>query len=62
MTGASSLADMVARLATPRAIWLMAPAAFVDQTVEALAPLLTAGDVRIEGGNFSYRRRHPARD
>ncbi|MDB5953672.1 phosphogluconate dehydrogenase (NAD(+)-dependent, decarboxylating) [Ramlibacter sp.] len=55
VTGASSLADMVARLATPRAIWLMVPAAFVDQTLDALAPLLTAGDLLIDGGNSWYR-------
>ena len=58
----SSLADFVARLQTPRAIWLMVPAAVVDRTIESLAPLLQPGDVVIDGGNSNYtddiRRSH----
>ena len=49
-----SLADFVARLQAPRAIWLMVPAAVVDRTVEALVPLLQPGDVVIDGGNSNY--------
>ena len=53
--GASSLEDLVVRLAKPRAVWLMVPAAAVDQALAQLAPLLEAGDVVIDGGNSHYR-------
>ncbi len=52
--GAGSLADLVARMNTPRAIWLMLPAAAVDQTMIELTPLLTRGDIVIDGGNSHY--------
>jgi 6-phosphogluconate dehydrogenase len=53
--GATMLADLVAHLAKPRAIWLMVPAAAVDATLDALVPLLNPGDVVIDGGNSYYR-------
>ena len=52
--GASSIADLVKRLGTPRAIWLMVPAAVVDATVNDLLPHLTPGDILIDGGNSYY--------
>jgi 6-phosphogluconate dehydrogenase len=54
-TGAESLADFVAKLETPRNIWIMVPAGFVDATLEQLKPLLSADDVVIDGGNSYYR-------
>jgi 6-phosphogluconate dehydrogenase len=54
-TGAHSLEDFMAQLSTPRVIWLMLPAAIVDQELTALAPLLEAGDIVIDGGNSFYR-------
>jgi 6-phosphogluconate dehydrogenase len=54
-TGAVSLDDFVARLAPPRVVWLMVPAAAVDATLEAIVPRLAAGDIVVDGGNSYYR-------
>jgi 6-phosphogluconate dehydrogenase len=54
-TGTHSLADFVNALEKPRNIWIMVPAAIVDQTLEQLMPLLEADDVIIDGGNSYYR-------
>jgi 6-phosphogluconate dehydrogenase len=52
--GTSSIADFVKKLETPRAVWLMVPAAVVDATINDLAPLLSSGDILIDGGNSYY--------
>jgi 6-phosphogluconate dehydrogenase len=52
--GSSSLADFVSKLTTPRAIWLMIPAAFVDDTIAEIVPHLQKGDILIDGGNSYY--------
>lgn len=52
--GANSLAEMVSKLQTPRAIWLMVPAAVVDETIAELVPHLTKEDIIIDGGNSYY--------
>jgi 6-phosphogluconate dehydrogenase len=55
ISDASSLADMVEKLATPRVVWIMVPAGDPTRsTVEALGGLLAAGDLVIDGGNSKW--------
>ncbi len=54
-SAADSLEDWVRRLEKPRVAWLMLPAAVVDSTLDALAPLLEAGDIVVDGGNSQFR-------
>jgi 6-phosphogluconate dehydrogenase len=51
---AATPAQLVEQLAPPRVLWLMVPAALVDETLARFAPLLAAGDVVIDGGNSRY--------
>jgi 6-phosphogluconate dehydrogenase len=53
--GASSMADLVHKLSTPRAAWMMVPAAVVDATLEQLAALMEPVDIIVDGGNSYYR-------
>ncbi|MCE9618986.1 MAG: decarboxylating 6-phosphogluconate dehydrogenase [Planctomycetes bacterium] len=53
--GASSIQDMIAKLPAPRAIWMMIPTAYVDETIAKIAPLLAKGDTLIDGGNSYYK-------
>ena len=54
-TGTSDLAKMVQALRTPRVIWIMVPAGDpVDQTIAALVPALSPGDMIIDGGNSNF--------
>jgi 6-phosphogluconate dehydrogenase len=54
--GADSLASLAGKLAKPRAIWIMVPCgAPVDETITALLPHLSTGDILIDGGNSNYK-------
>ena len=52
--GASSIEDFVSKLTTPRAAWVMVPAAFTGQTVDQIAAAMDSGDIIIDGGNSYY--------
>jgi 6-phosphogluconate dehydrogenase len=54
-TGASTLEEFVAKLETPRAAWVMVPAAYTGDTLEKLAAVMSEGDILIDGGNSYYR-------
>ena len=53
--GSSGLDDFISKLDTPRHVWIMVPAAFVDSTVADLSKRLDRGDTIIDGGNSYYR-------
>ena len=53
--GAASLEDVVARLSPPRVVWLMIPAGDpVESSIAALRPILSKGDVIVDGGNSRF--------
>jgi 6-phosphogluconate dehydrogenase len=53
-TGVGSVADLIRGLAKPRAVWLMVPAAAVDDSIKEIEPHLEKGDTLIDGGNSYY--------
>ena len=54
-TGSDSIADFIGKLAKPRTIWLMVPAAVVDEVLASFVDLLEPGDTVVDGGNSYYR-------
>src|SRR5574340_333538 len=56
MIAAASISDLVTKLETPRVIWLMLPSGEpTEQQIRELAPLLTCGDIIVDGGNSNYK-------
>jgi 6-phosphogluconate dehydrogenase len=53
-SGCTSLQDFLEKLSRPRAIWMMLPVAFVEETIQALVPDLEQGDILIDGGNSRF--------
>ena len=54
-TGAGSIRELVAKLAPPRAVWVMVPhGAPTRQTIESLLPLMSKGDLLVDGGNSHF--------
>jgi 6-phosphogluconate dehydrogenase len=47
--------DLVSKLTSPKALWMMIPAAYVDESIATFAPLLGKGDILIDGGNSYYK-------
>ncbi len=55
-SGSSSLEDLISHLTPPRPIWLMLPQGQPTQdTLDQLAPLLSPGDIVLDGGNANYK-------
>jgi len=52
--GTTDLNEFVGMLSKPRAVWLMVPAAAVDEVLDDLTPLLEQGDIVVDGGNSYY--------
>src|SRR5512139_952396 len=52
--GAASLQEFVKKMKKPRAVWMMVPAAAVDETISGIIPYLESGDILIDGGNSYY--------
>jgi len=53
--GASSLEDLISKLAKPRAVWVMVPSgAPTEETIQTLADMLDPDDVIIDGGNTKF--------
>src|SRR5919202_1261302 len=53
--GAAVLHEFVGKMEKPRSICLMVPAAFVDDSIRELEPLLAPEDAIIDGGNSNYQ-------
>jgi 6-phosphogluconate dehydrogenase len=53
--GSESIADQIEKLAKPRILWIMLPAATVDEHIDKVAPMMADGDLIVDGGNTNYK-------
>jgi 6-phosphogluconate dehydrogenase len=53
--GSESIADQIEKLAKPRVLWLMLPAATVDEHIDKIAPMMADGDLIVDGGNSYFK-------
>ena len=53
---AYTIKELVAALSPPKVVWLMLPAAVVDSMIDELSPLLSEGDIIVDGGNSHYEQ------
>ena len=54
-TGSESIADQIEKLTKPRILWIMLPAAMVDEHIDKVAPMMADGDLIVDGGNTNYK-------
>ena len=57
-----SLGELVGRLEAPRVVWVMIPVQFLAASIADLAPLLSPGDIVVDGGNTHWTEDVPRRD
>ena len=56
MVGAKSVEDAVSKLSGQRIVWLMLPSgAPTEDQIQELIPMLSKGDIIIDGGNSNYK-------
>jgi 6-phosphogluconate dehydrogenase len=54
-TGSASIADQIEKLTKPRILWIMLPAATVDEHIDKVGPMMADGDLIVDGGNTNYK-------
>ncbi|RUZ58453.1 NAD(P)-binding domain-containing protein, partial [Mesorhizobium sp. M7A.F.Ca.US.007.01.1.1] len=52
--GAASMEEFIGKLAKPRCVWLMLPAAITGRIIDQVAALMEPGDIVVDGGNSYY--------
>jgi nucleoside-diphosphate-sugar epimerase len=58
----ATIEELVGGLAAPRVVWVMVPAQVTEETIDAIAALMSAGDLIIDGGNSKFTDDKPRAD